>query len=81
VIHLRHGVLLTLLLLLLERRLLLLQKVRGSHGHHVLGDGGRRPSNVGIDDATWTQLELRGGSLTHGLGRARRELRRCPHDS
>jgi hypothetical protein len=81
VIHLRHGVLLTLLLLLLERRLLLLQEVRGSHGHHVLGDRGRRPSTVGIDDATWTQLELRGGSLTHGLRGARRELRRCPHDS
>ena len=84
VIHLRHGVLLgllLLLLLLLERRLLLLQEVRGSHGHHVLGDRGRRPSTVGIDDATWTQLELRGGSLAHGLGRARRELRRRPHHS
>lgn len=84
VIHLGHSILLTLLLLLLlllQRRLLLLQEVRRSHGHHVLRDRGRRPATVGIDDATWAQLELRGGSLTHGLGRASRELRWSPHHS
>lgn len=81
-IHLRHCILLLLLLLLLERRLLLLQEVRGSHGHHVLRDGGRGPATVGIDDPAWAQLELRGSSLIHGLGsRASRKLRWCPHHS
>jgi hypothetical protein len=81
VIHLRHCILLLLLLLLLERRFLLLQEVRGSHGHHVLRDGGRGPATVGIDDPAWAQLELRGSSLIHGLGRASRKLRWCPHHS